>query len=175
MLRVIGAASVEELLVKIPPKARLSRPLALPPALAETDLIRHLKPLADANAAADGYACSLGAGAYDHYVPSPINHLILRGEFFTAYTPYQPEASQGTLRTIYEYQTMIAELTGMDVANASIYDGASSLAEAALMAHAVTSRTEIVLGGGVNPLYRRVVETYVDGAGLRLREGPTPE
>src|SRR2546427_669625 len=124
MLRVIGAASVEELLVKIPPKARLSRPLALPPALAETDLIRHLKTLADANADADRYACFLGAGSYDHYVPSPINHLVLRGEFFTAYTPYQPEASQGTLRTIYEYQTMIAELAGMDVANASIYAGA---------------------------------------------------
>src|SRR5438132_871616 len=129
MLRVIGAASVEELLVKIPPKARLSRPLALPPALAETDLIRHLKTLADTNADADRYASFLGAGSYDHYVPSPINHLVLRGEFFTAYTPYQPEASQGTLRTIYEYQTMIAELTGMDVANASIYDGASSVAD----------------------------------------------
>src|SRR5437763_1573171 len=96
-------------------------------------------------------------------------------ELLTAYTPYQPEASQGTLRTIYEYQTMIAELTGMDVANASIYDGGSSLAEAALMAHSVTSRNEIVLAGGVNPLYRQVVETYVDGAGLRLREAPTPE
>jgi glycine dehydrogenase subunit 1 len=108
-------------------------------------------------------------------VPSPINHLISRGEFFTAYTPYQPEASQGTLRTIYEYQTMIAELTGMDVANASIYDGASSLAEAALMAHAVTGRGEIVLAAGVNPLYRRVVATYCQGPGLRLRDVPAPE
>src|SRR5207245_6839695 len=98
--------------------------------------------------------------------------MVLRGEFFTAYTPYQPEASQGTLRTIYEYQTMIAELTGMDVANASIYDGASSLAEAALMAHSVTSRTEIVLAGGVDPLSRRVVASYVDASGLRMGEGP---
>ena len=174
MLRVIGAASVEELLVKIPPKARLSRPLALPPALAETDLIRHLKTLADANADADRYACFLGAGSYDHYVPSPINHLVLRGEFFTAYTPYQPEASQGTLRTIYEYQTMIAELTGMDVANASIYDGASSVAEAALMAHAATERTEVVVSRGVNPLYRRVTATYCEGPRMRLRDAGAP-
>src|SRR3989440_10559552 len=170
MLRTIGASSIEELLVKIPPKARLSRPLALPPALAETDLIRHLKALADANADADRYACFLGAGSYDHYVPSPINQLVLRGEFFTAYTPYQPEASQGTLRTIYEYQTMIAELTGMDVANASIYDGASSVAEAVLMAHAATERTEVVVSHGVNPLYRRVTATYCEGPRMRLRD-----
>jgi glycine dehydrogenase subunit 1 len=108
-------------------------------------------------------------------VPSPINHLISRGEFFTAYTPYQPEASQGTLRTIYEYQTMIAELTGMDVANASIYDGASSLAEAALMAHAATGRTEIVLSRGVNPLYKRVTATYCEGPGVRMRDAAAPE
>ena len=175
MLRTVGAASIEDLLVKIPPKARLSRPLSLPPALAEADLIRHLRALAARNADADRYVCFQGGGSYDHYVPSPINHLISRGEFFTAYTPYQPEASQGTLRTIYEYQTMIAELTGMDVANASIYDGASSLAEAALMAHAATERTEIVLARGVNPLYRRVTATYCDGAGIRLRDVPAPD
>jgi glycine dehydrogenase subunit 1 len=175
MLKTIGAASIEDLLVKIPPKARLSRPLALPPALAETDLVRHLRALAATNADADRFACFVGGGSYDHYVPSPINHLISRGEFFTAYTPYQPEASQGTLRTIYEYQTMIAELTGMDVANASIYDGASSLAEAALMAHAATDRREIVLARGVNPLYRRVTATYCDGAGVRLRDAAGPD
>jgi glycine cleavage system P protein (glycine dehydrogenase) subunit 1 len=175
MLKMIGAASIEDLLVKIPPKARLSRPLALPPSLAEADLVRHMRTLAARNADADRFACFMGAGSYDHFVPSPINHLILRGEFFTAYTPYQPEASQGTLRTIYEYQTMIAELTGMDVANASIYDGASSLAEAALMAHAVTERDEIVLARGVNPLYRRVVATYCDGPGIRLRDVPAPD
>jgi glycine dehydrogenase subunit 1 len=175
MLRTIGAGSLEDLLVKIPPKARLSRPLALPPALAETDLVRHMRALAAKNADADRFACFLGAGSYDHFVPSPINHLISRGEFFTAYTPYQPEASQGTLRSIYEYQTMIAELTGMDVANASIYDGASSLAEAALMAHAATERNEIVLAHGVNPLYRRVVATYCEGPGIRLRDVPAPD
>jgi glycine dehydrogenase subunit 1 len=175
MLKTIGAASIEDLLVKIPPKARLSRPLALPPALAEADLVRHMRALAAANADADRYTCFVGGGSYDHYVPSPINHLISRGEFFTAYTPYQPEASQGTLRTIYEYQTMIAELTGMDVANASVYDGASSLAEAALMTHAVTDRREIVLARGVNPLYRRVTATYCDGAGIRLRDAAGPD
>jgi glycine dehydrogenase subunit 1 len=175
MLEAIGVRGVEDLLVKIPPKARLSRPLALPPALAESDLVRHLRERAGRDADADSHVCFLGAGAYDHYIPSPINHLVLRGEFLTAYTPYQPEASQGTLRTIYEYQTMIAELTGMDVANASIYDGGSSLAEAALMAHAVNGRTEIAMAAGVNPLYRRVVDTYVDGPGLRVREVPAPD
>ncbi len=175
MLRVIGASSIEELLVKIPAKARLGRPLSLAPALAETELIRHMTALADGNADADSHVCFMGAGSYDHYIPSPINHMISRGEFLTAYTPYQPEASQGTLRTIYEYQTMIAELTGMDVANASIYDGASSLAEAALMAHAVTERTEIVLSRGVNPLYRRVTATYCEGPGIKLRDAGAPE
>src|SRR2546426_3089331 len=175
MLATIGVAAVEDLLARIPSGARLGGPLALPPAMAEPDLIRHLRGLAALNADADGCVCFLGAGSYDHAIPSPINHLISRGEFFTAYTPYQPEASQGTLRSIYEYQTMIAELTGMDVANASIYDGASSLAEAALMAHSVTGRDQVVLSAGVNPLYRAVVETYCDGPGIRLREVPAPE
>jgi glycine dehydrogenase subunit 1 len=175
MLGVIGAGSIEDLLVKIPAKARLSRPLSIAPALAETDLVRHMRALAARNADADSHACFMGAGSYDHYVPSPISHMVLRGEFLTAYTPYQPEASQGTLRTIYEYQTMIAELTGMDVANASIYDGASSLAEAALMAHAVTERKEIVLSRGVNPLYRRATATYCEGPGIRLRDTAVPD
>jgi len=105
-------------------------------------------------------------------VPGVINHMILRGEFFTAYTPYQPEASQGTLRSIFEYQTMMAELCGMDVANASIYDGASSLAEATLMAHATTGRDTLVISRGVNPLYRQVVETYVEGPGLKIKSAP---
>ena len=169
MLGRIGAASIEALLSNVPAKARLSRPLGLPAAMAETDLVRHLRALAAKDASADDYACFLGAGSYDHIVPSPINHLISRGEFFTAYTPYQPEASQGTLRTIFEYQTMMAELTGMDVANASIYDGASSLAEAVLMAHAVTGRNETAFSRGVNPLYGQVVETYCEGPDLRLK------
>jgi len=173
MLRTIGAAGIEDLLSPIPPKARLSRPLNLPAGLAETDLVRHMRELASRNASADDFVCFLGGGVYDHYIPSPINHLISRGEFFTAYTPYQPEASQGTLRTIYEYQTMIAELTGMDVSNASIYDGASSLAEAVLMAHAATDgREQLVISRGVNPLYRQVVASYAEGPRLRMKEVP---
>jgi glycine dehydrogenase subunit 1 len=172
MLDTIGAPSIEALLSRVPARARLGRALDLPSAAAEMDLIAEMRALAAANADADGHACFLGAGSYDHFVPGVINHMILRGEFFTAYTPYQPEASQGTLRTIYEYQTMMAELTGMDVANASIYDGGSSLAEAALMAASVTGRTEIVLAAGVNPLYRQVTATYCDGPRIKLRTLP---
>src|SRR3970040_2003459 len=172
MLARIGVGSIEDLLARIPTKARLSRPLNVPAAMAETDLVRHLRALSALNANADDYACFLCAGSYDHSVPSPINHLISRGEFFTAYTPYQPEASQGTLRSIFEYQSMMAELTGMDVANASLYDGASSVAEAALMAHAIAERTAIFLSKGVTPLYRQVVETYCEGPGIRLKSAP---
>ena len=175
MLKTIGAPSIEALLSRVPARARLSRPLSLPAAAAEMELVAEMRALAARNADADSYACFLGAGSYDHFVPGVINHMILRGEFFTAYTPYQPEASQGTLRTIYEYQTMMAELTAMDVANASIYDGASSLAEAALMAASVTGRTEIVLGAGVNPLYRQVTATYCDGPRIKLRTAPAPD
>jgi glycine dehydrogenase subunit 1 len=158
MLSAIGAASVEDLLARIPPKARLSRPLNLPAAMAETDLVRHLRALAGQNADADTYACFLGGGSYDHAIPSPINHLVSRGEFYTAYTPYQPEASQGTLRSIFEYQTMMAELTGMDVANASLYDGGSALAEAVLMAAAVTGR--------------RTAALSAEGPGIRITSVP---
>jgi glycine cleavage system P protein (glycine dehydrogenase) subunit 1 len=172
MLATIGVGSIEDLLSRIPTKARLSRPLNVPAAMAESDLVRHLRRMAARNANADDFACFLGAGSYDHTVPSPINHLISRGEFFTAYTPYQPEASQGTLRSIFEYQTMMAELTGMDVANASMYDGASSLAEATLMAAVVTGRDGVVVSKGVNPLYRQVVETYAEGPELKLQSAP---
>src|SRR5499425_1209931 len=175
MLATIGAGSIEDLLSRIPTKARLSHPLNVSAAMAEMDLVRQLRELATRNASADDYACFLGAGSYDHTIPSPINHLIARGEFFTAYTPYQPEASQGTLRSIFEYQSMIAELYGMDVANASIYDGASSLAEAALMAHSVTGRDGILLSRAVHPLYKRVTATYCEGPGLRLRDVAAPE
>ena len=172
MLGAVGVQSVEDLLVRIPPKARLGRPLDLPAAMAEADLVRHLRRLAALDASADDVACFAGAGAYDHAVPSPINHLISRGEFFTAYTPYQPEASQGTLRTIFEYQSMMAELTGMDVANASLYDGGSALAEAVLMACAATGRAGVVVSRGVHPLYRQVAETYGEGPEIRVRSAP---
>jgi glycine dehydrogenase subunit 1 len=172
MLRTIGVGDLEALLERIPGKARLGGDLAIPAALAEGELIAHLTELAGRNAHADAYASFLGGGAYDHYIPAAINHLLLRSEFFTAYTPYQPEASQGTLRSIFEYQTMICELTGMDVTNASLYDGGSALAEAALMAHAVTDRTEVVVSGTVSPLARRVMATYGAGPRLAIRTVP---
>ena len=172
MLRTIGVEDIEALLEGIPSKARLGRELALPPALAEGELVTHLRALAGENAHGDDYVSFLGAGSYDHYVPSVINHLLLRSEFFTAYTPYQPEASQGTLRTIFEYQTMISELTGMDVTNASIYDGGSALAEAALMSHGVTERDQIVVSGAVSPLARRVMATYCAGPRLPIKTVP---
>src|ERR1700682_6519988 len=172
MLATSGVGSIEDLLARIPAKARLSRPLNVPAAMAEGALVRHLRTLSALNANPADDACFLGAGSYDHSVPSPINHLISRGEFFTAYTPYQPEASQGTLRSIFEYQSMMAELTGMDVANASLYDGASSVAEPALMAQAVTERKTMILSKGVTPLYRQVVETYCEGPGIRLKSAP---
>src|SRR5215510_11552655 len=172
MLRTIGVDDVEGLIDRIPAKARLERELAIPPALAEGDLVAHLRGLAERNADADRYVTFLGGGAYDHYIPSAINHMLLRGEFFTAYTPYQPEASQGTLRSIYEYQTMICELTGMDVTNASIYDGGSALAEAALMAHGVTEREQIVVSAALSPLARRVVGTYCAGPRLPIKVVP---
>ncbi len=172
MLRTIGVPDLEALLERIPAKARLGRELALPPALAEAELIAEVRALAERNADVGRYVSFLGGGAYDHHVPSAIGHLLLRSEFFTAYTPYQPEASQGTLRSIYEYQTMVCELTGMDVANASLYDGGSALAEAALMAHGVTEREEIVLSAAVSPLARRVVATYCEGPRLPVRLVP---
>jgi glycine dehydrogenase subunit 1 len=172
MLRAIGVPDVEALLERIPPKARLGRDLDLRPALSEGELVTYLSGLAATDAHAGDFVSFQGGGAYDHYIPVAINHLLLRSEFFTAYTPYQPEASQGTLRTIYEYQTMIAELTQMDVANASIYDGGSALAEAALMAHAVTEREGIVVSGTVSPLFRRVLGTYTAGPHLRVTNAP---
>jgi glycine dehydrogenase subunit 1 len=175
MLRTIGVADVEALLERVPAKARLGRELDVPEAMAEDDLIVHLRGLAARNAHTDEYVSFLGAGAYDHYIPAVINHLLLRGEFFTAYTPYQPEASQGTLRAIYEYQTMISALTGMDVTNASIYDGGSALAEAVLMAHGITDREEIVISATTSPLARRVVATYCAGPRLPVRTVPWAE
>jgi glycine dehydrogenase subunit 1 len=172
MLRAIGVGDLEALLERIPGKARLGRDLGVPAPLAESELTATLRALAAENAHAAEYVSFMGGGAYDHFVPSVINHLLLRGEFFTAYTPYQPEASQGTLRTIYEYQTMICELTGMDVTNASIYDGGSALAEAALMAHGVTEREQLVVSGALSPLARRVMATYCAGPKLPIKVVP---
>ncbi|MFZ5875723.1 MAG: aminomethyl-transferring glycine dehydrogenase subunit GcvPA [Nitrospirota bacterium] len=163
MLATIGVERFEDLLTEIPPRARLNRPLALPPALSELEVRREIGGLLDRNAHADRSPCFLGAGAYDHAIPSIVPFLASRSEFATSYTPYQAEMSQGMLQTIFEFQTMVCELTGMDVANASMYDGASALAEAALMACRVTKRSRIVVAGTIHPHHRAVIGTYLSG------------
>lgn len=170
MLRDIGVSHVEELFSDIPESIRLNRPLDLPEALSEMELVRHLKALAGKNVTTDDYACFLGAGAYDHYIPSVIHHLTSRQEFYTAYTPYQPEISQGTLQAIFEYQTMICSLTGMDVSNASMYDGATAVAEAAAMACRTTGRTEVIVAKTVHPQSREVLKTYSRYTGRQVVE-----
>ncbi len=157
MLEAIGVKKVEDLFDTIPTKYRLSKPLNLPEALGETDLIRHLQGLQS-----PVHTSFLGAGAYHHFIPAVVSSLISRSEFYTAYTPYQPEISQGTLQAIFEYQTLMCQLTGMEVSNASLYDGASSLAEAVLMSQRITKRRKVLLSQTVHPEYRRVIETYIE-------------
>ncbi|MBM4339589.1 MAG: aminomethyl-transferring glycine dehydrogenase subunit GcvPA [Deltaproteobacteria bacterium] len=157
MLEAIGTKSVENLFEAIPKKFRLSKPLNLPQPLSEPDLIRHLEGIQS-----QPYISFLGGGAYHHFIPAVVSHLISRSEFYTAYTPYQPEVSQGTLQAIFEYQTLMCQLTGMEVSNASMYDGASSLAEAVLMAQRITGRKKILLSQSVHPEYRKVIQTYID-------------
>ena len=170
MLDAIGAGSVDTLFADIPDGLRLKRPLKIPPALAEAELVKRLASLADRNADADRYSSFLGAGCYDHFSPAVIGHLVLRGEFLTAYTPYQPEISQGTLQALFEYQTLVCQLTGMEVSNASMYEGASATAEAILMAHRITGRSEVVVARAVHPEYRQVARTYAAQVGLVFRE-----
>ena len=159
MLDVIGASSVPELFRSIPPPLRLARPLDVPPALDEIALFAELQRLAARNEVA--HPPFAGAGSYPHHVPPVVDQLLLRGEFFTAYTPYQPEISQGTLTALFEWQTFVSLLTGMDVSNASMYDGATATAEAALMAARVTGRRRIVVSAAVHPEYRKVLATYL--------------
>jgi glycine dehydrogenase subunit 1 len=163
MLATIGVERFDDLLKEIPASARLTRPLAVAPALTELEVRREIGGLLDRNTHADRHACFLGAGAYDHAIPSIVPFLASRSEFSTAYTPYQAEMSQGLLQTIFEFQTMICELTGMDVANASMYDGASALAEAALMACRVTKRARLVAARTIHPHHRAVLATYLQG------------
>ncbi|MDO8881131.1 MAG: aminomethyl-transferring glycine dehydrogenase subunit GcvPA [Coriobacteriia bacterium] len=165
MLRVVGADTVDDLFVDVPAAARLGRPLALPDPLGEVELAAHLEDLASADSHAGSVVSLLGGGCYDHYVPAIVDAVVSKPAFFTAYTPYQPEVSQGTLQAVYEYQSMICALTGMDVANASMYDGASAFAEAALMAARVTRRHQVVVSAAVHPEWRETLATYV-GAGV---------
>lgn len=157
MLDALGLKKLEDLFQAIPKEYRLSKPLNLPEPLSEPDLLRHIQELQSPMMSA-----FLGAGAYHHFIPAVVSHLVSRSEFSTAYTPYQPEISQGTLQAIFEYQTLMCQLTGMEVSNASMYDGASSLAEAVLMAHRITKRRKVLLSQAVHPEYRRVIQTYID-------------
>ncbi len=171
MLQSIEVDSLDQLFSDIPGEIKLNRLLKIAPPLSELELINYFNELGNKNESAHK-PCFIGAGSYDHYVPSVINHLIMRGEFFTAYTPYQPEASQGTLQYIFEFQSMICELTGMAAANASMYDGASAMAEAALMSCRSTGRDKVLISQTVNPQYREVVKTYLNAANLILEEIP---
>jgi len=172
MLAAIGVDSIEELFVDIPETLRLRRPLALEPALSEPELVRHLEELAGRNVHTGRELSFLGAGMYDHYVPAVVDALLARGEFLTAYTPYQPEMSQGVLQAIFEYQTVICELTGMDVTNASGYDGTTVAADACYLAKGTTGRSKVVVTEATSPQVRQVVKTYAPGFGLEVIEVP---
>jgi len=165
MLRSLGLNSLDDLFTDIPAQLR-DRGLDLPPALSELELKQELGWLAAQDLALDSAPGFLGAGAYRHFVPAVVNAVVSRGEFLTAYTPYQPEISQGTLQTIFEFQSMMCELTGMDVANSGMYDAATALAEAALMACRVTGRSRVASLDTVNPRFRAVVDTYCHGAAI---------
>jgi glycine dehydrogenase subunit 1 len=170
MLEAIGVSSVDELFRDIPERVRFERELDLERALSEPELVKHLADLAGRNAHTGGELSFLGAGIYDHYVPAIVDAVLARGEFLTAYTPYQPEMSQGVLQAIFEYQTVICELTGMDVSNASSYDGTTVAADACYIAKHVTGRSKVVLCETVNPQVRQVVKTYAPGFGLEVVE-----
>src|SRR3989441_2823930 len=172
MLGTIGAASVEELFADIPSRVRLDRPLRLPPALSDPELMAQLRAMADANVHSDRAVCFLGAGAYDHYVPSVVWHLAGRGEFLTAYTPYQAELMQGELQAGFEDQSMVCEITGMGVANASMYDGASAAAEAAVIAQDLTRRREGLVSTAVQPEDRPVLRTHTPPPGPPVTQIP---
>src|SRR5437870_124808 len=171
MLRQIGVASTEQLFESIPRTLRLREHLKVPAAMSELELLKRFEDMGTRNQAAQRISF-LGGGAYSHYTPTIVDHLISRSEFFTAYTPYQPEISQGTLQAIFEFQTLVCQLTGMDIANASMYDGSTAMAEAVLMAERVTKRSKVIACGAVHPEYLAVVNTYVQHAGIDLQQVP---
>src|SRR5580698_7818029 len=168
MLDVCGVAHADELFAHLPEAVRLKRPLALAPGISEYEIVQYFRDRADENA--NGYASFLGAGVYRHYRPVMVDTVVSRGEFLTSYTPYQAEISQGTLTAIFEFQTMLCQLTGMDVANASMYDGSSAVPEAAMMAARVTSRERVLISRSVHPEYREVLRTYAKYQGLQVDE-----
>jgi glycine dehydrogenase subunit 1 len=169
MLARTGAAKIEDLFCCIPEAVRLQRPLNLPAAQSELELIRTIDAVGRKNAYG-GHLSFLGGGAYDHFIPTVVDYLSSRGEFVSPYTPYQPEVSQGTLQIIFEFQTLICQLAGLDIANASLYDGSTGAAEAVLMAHRVTGRDKVVLAASLHPQYREVVRTYIKSLGVTAVE-----
>ncbi|MGE5381671.1 MAG: aminomethyl-transferring glycine dehydrogenase subunit GcvPA [Methylocystaceae bacterium] len=173
MLASMGCSSMDGLFADIPAEVKLNRPLNLLPPASELEIQNRLKELAGKNISLENHPSFMGGGAYHHFAPSLVDQLLLRSEFYTAYTPYQPEISQGILQSIFEWQTYICLLTGMDVANASMYDGASALAEACLMSAAVTRRNKVVLPDNMNPAYIKVVKTYLHGKKIEVVILPT--
>ena len=169
MLRDIGVSSVEELFKDVPEKYRNAN-FKLPSPLSELELKEEMRQLSNRNANLEDYTCFLGAGYYRHFIPSVVGHITGRSEFYTAYTPYQAEVSQGTLQTIYEYQSLVCQLTGMEVSNAGMYDGSTAAAEAALMAWRITRKGKIAVLSTVSPRYLRVIETYVSGHSIPLEK-----
>lgn len=176
MLAAIGLESLDQLFDMIPPEYRLQRPLNVPEALCEFELTAQVGALLGRNAGADSRVCFLGGGSYDHFIPAVVDNLAARGEFYTAYTPYQPEASQGTLQATFEYQTLVTQLTGMDVSNASLYDGGSAVSEAVLMALTTSQRHgRVVVAGSVHPEYRQILATNLANLEPEIVTVPTPD
>lgn len=167
MLKEIGVAGFEDLIRTVPASIRLNRPMLLPEPLSELDLEMEIRGKAAGNSGTG--ICFAGGGAYDHFVPAAVDHILNRSEFYTSYTPYQAEVSQGTLQSMYEFQSLISRLTGLPVTSASLYDGATSLAEAILMAVSQTGRDEVLISGTVNPFYQETVSTYVSGRDIKIR------
>jgi glycine dehydrogenase subunit 1 len=175
MLGTIGVGSLDELFRDIPDNLRLHRSLSVPPALTEIELQQHMAELAARNQSADDAVCFLGGGSYDHFIPAVVDAVASRSEFYTAYTPYQAEASQGSLQAFFEYQTLICQLTGMDVANASLYEGGSAVAESVLMALSIRAdRKNVLVAESVHPEYRRTLETYLANLPVAVTTLPTP-
>lgn len=169
MLQRVGARSIDDLFECIPPHLRFAGDLKLPPALSELELTQHLSSLAARNQSCEDKLCFLGGGCYDHFVPAVVDAIASRGEYYTAYTPYQAEASQGTLQAAFEFQTLVCQLTGMDCANASLYDGATAVVEAAFLAMSATGRSaKVVVSASVHPEYRQTLQTYLANSGTSL-------
>jgi glycine dehydrogenase subunit 1 len=170
MLKTIGAKSIDDLFEQIPQEARLKRNLRLPNGLAEQDVISLCEGIAGKNRNLGELICFLGAGVYDHFIPSVVDSIISRSEFYTAYTPYQPEASQGVLQSIFEYQSLVTALTGMEVSNASLYDGGTAVGEAVIMSASINNRSRVIVSKAVHPHYREVLSTYTSGLDIRIDE-----